>query len=122
MSAFFSSADIPISIFLLGNFTSADSLILLSHAICSAVSLIAWTFASSLYLSRHMPAFFISAAAICRILSRHFAASLHRQQYSNQHAIFLYLARHILCSTYILFLYAGSHLFISAKSLVSRGF
>jgi hypothetical protein len=35
---------------------------------------------------------------------------------------FLYLGRHILCSTYILFLYAGSHLFISAKSLVSRGF
>jgi hypothetical protein len=53
MSAFFSSADIPISIFLLGNFTSAESLILLGQAICSAMNLITQPFASPFYVGRH---------------------------------------------------------------------
>jgi hypothetical protein len=72
MSAFFSSSDISISIFLLGNFTSAESLILLSQAICSAVNLIAWPFASSFYLSRHMPDFYLGSSHMPDLISAAF--------------------------------------------------
>jgi hypothetical protein len=46
----FSPADISISFFLLDNFTSAESLILLGQATCSAMNLITQPFASPFYV------------------------------------------------------------------------
>jgi hypothetical protein len=93
--------------------------VLFDITLAQVVSSVKNSSASSFYLSRHMPAF----------LSR-------QQPYAGSHlgilllvyvgssipidmTFFLYLGRHILCSNYILFLYAGSHTSLSRRSLWS---